>query len=62
MAERPEYNAKIKLMSALAPVAYMEHMKSPLTVLAPIANQLEVKYKIPIRFRSMLTVRVLDNL
>lgn len=28
-SERPEYNAKIKLMHALAPVAYMDHAVSP---------------------------------
>lgn len=29
-SERPEYNQKIKLMVALAPVAYIRHVKSPL--------------------------------
>ena len=44
MAERPEYNSRIRLMSALAPVSYVGHMTSPLALLAPIANQLEVGY------------------
>ncbi|XP_058120152.1 lipase 1 [Anopheles ziemanni] len=30
---RPEYNAKVIQMQALAPVAYMEHMKSPLLLM-----------------------------
>ena len=42
MAERPEYNAKIRLMSALAPVAFMDHMGSPLGLLAPLANQIDL--------------------
>lgn len=29
MSERPEYNSKIKLMHALAPVGYMDHAASP---------------------------------
>jgi len=41
MSERPEYNSKIRLMSALAPVSFVEHMISPIALLAPIANQLE---------------------
>lgn len=28
-SERPEYNAKIKMMHALAPVGYMDHAQSP---------------------------------
>lgn len=33
-SSRPEYNAKIHLMSALAPVAFMKHMKAPLMGIA----------------------------
>ncbi|KAH8410559.1 hypothetical protein KR009_001778, partial [Drosophila setifemur] len=33
-SSRPEYNAKIHVMSALAPVAFMRHMKAPLLGLA----------------------------
>lgn len=33
-SSRPEYNAKVHVMSALAPVAYMGHMKVPLLSLA----------------------------
>jgi lysosomal acid lipase/cholesteryl ester hydrolase len=43
MSERPEYNAKIKLMNAFAPVAYTEHMTSPMALLAPFVNQIEVR-------------------
>lgn len=28
-SEKPEYNEKIRLMSALAPVAYMSHLSNP---------------------------------
>ncbi|KAK3875749.1 hypothetical protein Pcinc_019388 [Petrolisthes cinctipes] len=41
MSERPEYNAKIKAMAALAPVAYVDHAKGPLKELAPFANDLD---------------------
>jgi len=41
MAERPEYNSKIKLMSALAPVAFTEHMISPIALIAPFEGQIE---------------------
>ncbi|KAK4309688.1 hypothetical protein Pmani_018686 [Petrolisthes manimaculis] len=41
MSERPEYNAKIKAMAALAPVAYIDHAKGPLQELAPYANNLD---------------------
>ncbi len=43
MTERPEYNAKIALMSAFAPVAYTEHMISPIRLIAPFATQIEVR-------------------
>ena len=34
---RPEYNSKIRLMSAFAPVAYMSHAQGPIRALAPAA-------------------------
>uniref|UniRef100_A0AAG5CW88 Lipase n=1 Tax=Anopheles atroparvus TaxID=41427 RepID=A0AAG5CW88_ANOAO len=40
---RPEYNAKVIQMQALAPVAYMEHMKSPLLlVMTRFLNTLDI--------------------
>lgn len=38
----PEINDKIILASLLAPVAFVEHMRSPLALIAPFANILEV--------------------
>lgn len=35
-SERPEYNAKIKMMHALAPVAFMNHAASPIVKLAEL--------------------------
>lgn len=35
-AEKPEYNAKIRLMHALAPVAYMDHAVSPVVKLTEL--------------------------
>lgn len=42
-AERPEYNDKIKLMVALAPIAYMSNLSNPFFQLAStFHNTLEV--------------------
>jgi len=40
LSEKPEYNAKIKLMNALAPVSYTEHMISPMRLIAPFEQSL----------------------
>lgn len=42
LSEKPEYNEKIKLFVALAPVAYMTHVKSPIRFLAPFSKDIEV--------------------
>lgn len=36
-SSRPEYNAKIKQMHALSPVAFMRNVKSPIRLLTPFA-------------------------
>lgn len=42
-SERPEYNDKIILMNALAPVAYVSNIKSPvIRVFTPFLNSIEV--------------------
>jgi lysosomal acid lipase/cholesteryl ester hydrolase len=41
MSTRPEYNSKIRLMNAFAPVSFTEHMISPISLIAPFANSLE---------------------
>lgn len=40
--ERPEYLDKIVMANFLAPVAYMEHMQSPIRYLAPFNDIIEV--------------------
>lgn len=45
MSLRPEYNKKIKLMSALAPVAYMGHVGGVLRPLSFFANLFRVRIK-----------------
>ncbi|KRT82468.1 hydrolase, partial [Oryctes borbonicus] len=41
-SERPEYNEKIKLMVALAPIAYMSHMTNPFfQIVAIFSNSLD---------------------
>lgn len=42
LALRPEYNVKIRAVMALAPVAYMSKVKSPIRLLAPFSKDVEV--------------------
>jgi lysosomal acid lipase/cholesteryl ester hydrolase len=42
---RPEYNDKVQLMVSLAPVAFVGHVKSPIRLLVPWINDLEVRHK-----------------
>lgn len=41
-SEKPDYAKKVHAMFALAPVAYMEHIRSPIRLLAPWAHNIEV--------------------
>jgi len=41
MDDHPEYNAKVRLMHALGPVARVDHMKSVIRIIAPLANEVE---------------------
>ena len=40
---RPEMNEKIELANFLAPVAYMQHARTPLHYLAPFADEVDVR-------------------
>lgn len=40
---RPDYNDKIRAIMALAPVAYMSNVKSPIRLLAPFAKDIQVR-------------------
>ena len=42
LSAKPEYNNKIQAAFTLAPVAYMTNVKSPIRVLAPYSNDIEV--------------------
>jgi len=42
MAMDPTLNAKIRLMTALAPVTYVEYAETPLMLMAPFVDQIEV--------------------
>lgn len=45
-SEKPEYNDKIEIMHALAPVAYLSNARSPpIRVLVPFLSILEVTFK-----------------
>lgn len=43
LSSRPEYNQKIQALFALAPVAFMSHVKSPIRLLAPFSKDIEVR-------------------
>ena len=42
--ERPEYQEYVHLANFLAPVAYVDHMKSPIRYLAPYINSVQVNH------------------
>ena len=42
MNARPEYADKVKMANLLAPIAYVEHMQSPLRLIAPFTDEIEV--------------------
>lgn len=42
MENHPDLNEKINMMFSLAPITTVAHMRSPLRLLAPIADELEV--------------------
>lgn len=41
--ENPQITRTVQAMISLAPVAFIEHLKSPIRFLAPFANEYEVK-------------------
>ena len=41
--DRPQYQEHIHMATFLAPVAFVEHMASPIKYLAPFVNEVEVK-------------------
>lgn len=42
-SEIPEMSSKVRIMFSLAPVAFMNHLKSPIRFLAPFANNIKVR-------------------
>lgn len=54
---RPEYNEKVVAMHALAPIAYIRNIRSPLIkAIAPFTNSLEVSTLQTIEFKVKYTV------
>lgn len=53
LASKPEFNDKIQAMFALAPVAYMTNVKSPLRFLAPLTKDIEVGSKISCETKNL---------
>jgi len=53
MAMDPTLNSKIRMMSALAPVTYLEYAETPLMLIAPFVDQIEVN---PNKIRRNLEV------
>ncbi|XP_043473344.1 lipase 3-like isoform X2 [Leptopilina heterotoma] len=41
-SEKPEMTSKIRIMFSLAPVAFMNHLKSPIRIFAPFANNIKL--------------------
>lgn len=59
MSERPEYNAKIKGMISLAPIAYLSNQRSPvLKCFVYFLDILEVIYIIPLYFLSLSSCEI----
>ncbi|XP_021967333.1 lipase 3 [Folsomia candida] len=63
MSERPEYNAKVKLMSALAPALFMSHSTSVITRLlvelfVPIIDQVPYVEAFPIEWTKDLAAEL----
>ena len=48
----PEMSEKIILASLLAPVAFVEHMRSPIGLIAPFVNIIEVKNNFKLRMKQ----------
>lgn len=46
LSERPEYNDKIQLFSALGPVANVTHMTSPVRLLAPFTKDAQMLFRL----------------
>jgi lysosomal acid lipase/cholesteryl ester hydrolase len=46
METNPDLNEKVNLMFALAPITTVAHMRSPLRLIAPYADNLEVKNRL----------------
>ena len=56
---RPEMNDKIELASFLAPVAYMQHAKTPLHLLSPILDDLDVCVIIVLDISKLILILLL---
>lgn len=55
LSSRPDYNQKIQALFALAPVAFMSHVKSPIRLLAPFSKDIEVPMSVNL-FRNFFCV------
>ena len=59
--ERPDMQEKIHMANLLAPVAYVDHMKSPIRYLAPFSTEIAVKlFFIHIKKLSKISTVVSD--
>lgn len=53
---RPEYNVKIQAAFALAPVAFMSQVKSPIRLLAPFSKDIQVCIQIYLKNTNFLRI------
>lgn len=59
-SEKPEYQEKIRSMAAMAPIAYLNHVKSPImTFLSSIADPLAVS--VIMRGDVMFNETIIEN-
>jgi len=58
MNEKPEYADKIIMANFLAPVAYVEHMRSPIRFLAPFTDSIEVSMAKKLKGRTKFSSRI----
>lgn len=62
LSERPDYADKVRVMAALGPVAYAQHVKGPLKVMAPFVGMIERSLSLLGRHEMMSFGGTMDKL
>lgn len=61
LSERPEYADKVRVMAALGPVAFTQHVQGPLKVMAPFVNMIETSLNMLGRYEMLSFGRIMDQ-